>query len=192
MAHGADRVSGPADLPTDVPPTLAARPRDARRGLPIPPVNVHPAPDGGPGAYVDFTTLDPATSARLAVERRCSLCEQPMGYWAFLGTPRAAELLRYTDPPGHPECMTAALTLCPHIALARHRRARADRPSAGVMPPGAHGDKPDGWTLGVTRSHRSMFLPAHGFAVYLPAPFRTVHAYRLGPDGQLTRRPDTW
>ncbi|WP_155246972.1 hypothetical protein [Salinispora arenicola] len=31
----------------DLPPRLAARPRDARRGLPIPPVNLHPDPDGG-------------------------------------------------------------------------------------------------------------------------------------------------
>ena len=89
---------------------------------------------------------------------------------AFLGTPRAAELLRYTDPPGHPECMRAALTLCPHIALARHRRARADRPGAGIMPPGSHGDKPDGWTLGITR-----YLP-----VDVPAGAR-VHRVPTGP-----------
>jgi hypothetical protein len=109
-----------------------------------------------------------------------------MKYWvAFLGTPRAAELLRYTDPPGHPQYMRAALTLCPHIALARHRRG------GDVMPPGAHGDRPDGWTLGITRCYRSMFVPDHGFTVYLPAPFRTVHAYRYGPDGQLHPHRDT-
>ena len=84
-----------------------------------------------------------------------------------------------------------ALTLCPHIALDRHRRAHADRPNAGIMPPGPRGNKPDGWTSGITRSYRSMILPAHGFTVYLPAPFRTVHTYRYGVDGQLTRRPDT-
>jgi hypothetical protein len=186
-------MTGPHVPPSgDMPASLAARPRDARRGLPIPPVNVHPDPHGGTGTHVDFTTINTSTSSHLAAGRRCSLCGESMEYWvAFLGTPRAAELLRYTDPPGHPECLRAALTLCPHIALARHRRARADRPSAGIMPPGAHGDKPDGWTLAITRSYRSMFVPAHGFTVYLPAPFRTVHTYRYGPDGQLTRHPDT-
>lgn len=182
-------MTGPADRPADLPPSLAARPVDARRGLPIPPVNVHPDPDGT-GTHVDFTTIYTTTSTRLAAERRCSLCGDPMAYWvAFVGTPRAAELQRFTDPPGHPECVTAALTLCPHIALARHRRARADRPSAGIMPPGSHGTKPDGWMVGITRTYRSMFLPDHGFTVYLPAPFRTVHAYVYGPDGRIQPAP---
>jgi hypothetical protein len=87
--------------------------------------------------------------------------------------------------------MRAGLTLCPHIALAHHRRARADRPSAGIMPPGSHGDKPAGWTLGITRSYRTTLLPDHGFAVYLPAPFRTMHTYLYGPDGQLHAAPGT-
>ena len=183
--------AAPSGAPEDMPASLAARPRDARRGLPIPPVNVHPSPDGT-GTHVDFTTINTTISTRLAAERRCGLCNEPMGYWvAFIGTPRAAELLRFTDPPGHPACVTAALTLCPHIALERHRRARADRPSAGIMPPGAHGAKPDGWTVDITRTYRSMFVPAHGFTVYLPAPFRTVHTYVYGPDGQLHPHPGT-
>lgn len=100
-------MTGPHDAlseaPEDVPASLAARPRDARRGLPIPPVNVHLDPHGGTGTHVDFTTINTTISTRLAAERRCSLCGDPMGYWvAFLGTPRAAELLRFTDPPGHP------------------------------------------------------------------------------------------
>jgi len=180
------------DVPGDLPASLAARPRDVRRGLPVPPVNEHPDPDGGPGTYVDFTTLNTTISTRLAAGRMCSLCGESMEYWvAFLGTPRAVELRRFTDPPGHPACMTAALTLCPHIALARHRRARADRPSAGIIPPGSHGTKPDGWTLGITRSYRTMFVPEHGLTVYLPAPFRTVHSYVYGPDGRLHPHPGT-
>jgi hypothetical protein len=60
-----------------------------------------------------------------------------MGYWvAFLGGPRAAELLRYTDPPGCPGCLRSAVRLCPFIAIERHRRARADQPGAGMIPPG--------------------------------------------------------
>ncbi len=171
-----------------LPATLAARPHDARRGLPIPPVNVHPNPDGG--EHVDFTTINTTASARLAAQRRCSLCGQGMDYWvAFVGGPRAAELMRYTDPPGHPECMTAALSLCPHLAIGRHRRARPDRPGAGIIPPGAHGGKPAGWTVGITRTYRSLFLPDHGFTVYLPTPFKTVHRYAYGPDGRLHPAP---
>jgi hypothetical protein len=64
----------------DLPPTLAARPHDARRSLPIPPVNVHPNPHDG-GSHVDFTTINTTTATRLAADRRCSLCGEPMGYW---------------------------------------------------------------------------------------------------------------
>ncbi|TQL36889.1 hypothetical protein [Salinispora arenicola] len=174
----------------DLPPRLAARPRDARRGLPIPPVNLHPHLDGG--VHVDFTTINTRTSTDLAVQRLCSLCGERLGYWvAFLGGPRAAELMRYADPPGCVECMTAALTLCPHIALGRHRRARADRPGGGIIPPGSHGDKPDRYLLGITREYRTVFIPEHGFSVYLPAPFKTVHEYRYGPDGRLNTDPVT-
>src|SRR5690349_19119406 len=72
------------------PARLAARPRD-RRGLPIPPVNLHPEPATGQPT-VDFTTINTTTSTALAAERRCSLCGEAIGYWvAFLGGPRAAE-----------------------------------------------------------------------------------------------------
>ena len=50
---------------------------------------------------VDFTTINTTVSTNLAADRRCSLCSGEMGYWvAFLGGPRAAELMHYTDPPG--------------------------------------------------------------------------------------------
>src|SRR5439155_21703240 len=92
----AERRRSPAvEPPADLPPRLAARPRD-RRGLPIPPVNLHPNPAIG-APRLDFTTI----STDLATDRRCSLCSGEMGYWvAFLGGPRAAELMHYTDPPG--------------------------------------------------------------------------------------------
>nr|WP_329007590.1 hypothetical protein [Micromonospora rifamycinica] len=181
--------TGPTSDPPDIPTVLAARPHDARRGLPIPPVNIHPDPGGG--SHVDFTT-NTTVSTRLAVQRSCSLCGEPMGYWvAFLGGPRAAELMRYADPPGHPECMSAALSLCPHLALGRHRRARADRPGAGIIPPGSHGDKPGRYLFGITRAYRTRFIPEHGFTVYLPAPFKTVHTYVYGPDGRLRPATDT-
>src|SRR5207248_5282982 len=94
----------PAIEPADLPPRLAARPR-ARRGLPIPPVNLHPDPATGE-LKVDFTTINPTISTDLAAARRCSLCAGEIGYWvAYLGAPRAAELMRYPDPPGCVECM---------------------------------------------------------------------------------------
>ena len=71
---------GPDSAVPQLPASLAARPRDARRGLPIPPVNVHPGP--APDQWrVDFTTINTISSAELAVGRRCSLCGEPMGYW---------------------------------------------------------------------------------------------------------------
>src|SRR5439155_20157466 len=103
-----DRRLPPAIDPVDLPARLAARPRD-RRGLPIPPVNLHPDPATGE-LKVDFTTINTTISTALAAERRCSLCGGEIGYWAaFLGAPRAAELMQYTDPPGCVECMTWAV-----------------------------------------------------------------------------------
>src|SRR3954453_15357558 len=67
--------------PADLPPGLAVRPRD-RRGLPIPPVNVHPDPATG-APRVDFTTINATASAALAADRRCSLCAREMGYWVL-------------------------------------------------------------------------------------------------------------
>ncbi len=180
----------PAARP-DLPAGLAARPRDARRGLPVPPVNVHTDPTTGTST-VDFTNINTTVSTELASVRRCSLCGTEAGYWvAFLGGPRAAELMRYTDPPGHPECLRAAVTLCPFIAIEQHRRARADRPGAGMIPPGSHGDKPPYWVLGITRRYRTLFLPEHGFTAYLPAPFRTIETYVYAADGRINPTPTT-
>jgi hypothetical protein len=62
---------------TDLPASLAARARDARRGLPIPPVNLHPDLATGENAVDINTTI----STDLAAHRRCSLCGMQMGYW---------------------------------------------------------------------------------------------------------------
>jgi hypothetical protein len=66
--------------PTDLPASLGARPRDPRRGLPIPPVNLHPDTTTGEDA-VDFTNINTTISTDLAANRRCSLCGVEMGYW---------------------------------------------------------------------------------------------------------------
>jgi hypothetical protein len=73
-------VSTPREQP--IPPTLAARPRH-RRGLPIPPVNVHPDSTGANTA-IDFTTINIPASTRLALDHRCSLCGEPFEH-AFRG-----------------------------------------------------------------------------------------------------------
>ncbi len=174
----------------DLPPGLAARPRD-RRGLPIPPVNVHPDPATG-APRVDFTTINATASADLAADRRCSLCAGEMGYWvAFLGGPRAAELMQYTDPPGCVECVKSAVILCPFTVVERHRRLRGELSGAGSLPPGSHGEKPPYWVLGVTRRYRTARVPGSAFTAYLPAPFRTIHTYTYGADGRINPVPTT-
>jgi hypothetical protein len=65
---------------TPLPASLAARPHDSRRGLPIPPVNVHCDPVTG-APTVDFTNINPTISTDLAANRQCSLCGLEMGYW---------------------------------------------------------------------------------------------------------------
>jgi hypothetical protein len=173
-----------------IPPTLAARPRD-RRGLPIPPVNLHPDSTGA-NTVVDFTTINTVASTYLALEHRCSLCGEPFGRWiAFIGGPRAAELMRYTDPPACPDCAHAAMRLCPYITAARHRRAPSDRPGAGIMPPTANATKPAAWLVGITRRYTTHYLPGHGFTVYRPARFATIHTYHYGPDGRIDPDPTT-
>jgi hypothetical protein len=112
---------------TGLPASLAARPRDPRRALPIPPVNVHCDPDTGED-IVDFTNINTTISTDVAADRRCSLCGAEMGYWvAFLGGPRAAALMRYTDPPGVPGLPSRGGTAVPvhrdRAAPARPRRA---------------------------------------------------------------------
>ena len=143
---------------------------------------------------MDFTTINTTISTALAADRRCSLCAGEIGYWvAFLGAPRAAELMQYTDPPGCVECLTWAVRLCPFIVVQRHRRLSGDLAGAGELPPGSHGEKPPYWVLGITRTYRTVPLPASdggpGFTAYRPAPFRTIHTYRYSADGRINPVP---
>ncbi|WP_232430537.1 hypothetical protein [Salinispora pacifica] len=43
---------------------------------------------------------------------------------------------------------------------------------------------------GSPRSYRSVFIPEHGFTVYFPALFKTVHEYTYGPHGRLNTEPE--
>ncbi|MBO1413197.1 hypothetical protein [Streptomyces sp. FH025] len=141
-----------------LPPALAARPRDEKRGLPIPAVNVH---DGG---VVDFVTLNGTAALRLAHGRRCSLCDEPLaGLAAFLGGPMSAEMGYYSDPPMHEACAQAALTLCPHIARPHARRASARRVAEDTsIPVGFTEEKPEEWVMVIASGYLVGATPAEG------------------------------
>ena len=119
---------------TWLPPSLAARPRDPRRGIPVPYVNV--IRENG---ECDFTRVDTARSLRCARERLCSLCGTLMeGEVAFIGAQECQARNRYLDPPMHPDCGEAAMGICPYLG-APYARQAAGGP-----------DVPDGWTAGGT------------------------------------------
>lgn len=165
-----------------VPPSLAARPHEPRRNLPIPPVSVHASSTGD---YIDFTVVNGPVAAQLAMQRVCSLCAEPMAYWvAFLGTAANLDNRRFLDPPAHPDCMKAAVYLCPFIAYQGHRRTTAKHVRAeGVVPPGYVERIPDEWVLGITRRYR---LVREGDAMsYVAAPFKTLTVYRYDEKGRI-------
>ncbi|MFJ2866864.1 hypothetical protein [Kitasatospora sp. NPDC087314] len=142
---------------TNLPPALAARPRDEKRGLPIPVVNMH---DGA----VDFVTLNGEASLRLALADRCSLCGEPLtGPAAFLGGPMSAQTGYYSDPPMHEACAEAALTLCPHIARPHARRASERRVAEdSSVPVGFTVEKPEEWVMVVASGYLVCSTPADG------------------------------
>ncbi|WP_406205372.1 hypothetical protein OH807_30740 [Kitasatospora sp. NBC_01560] len=145
----------------DMPPGLAARPRDERRGLPIPAVNEQP--DG----TADFVSINGQVALNLAVKGCCSLCTLRLeGPAAFLGGPRAADAGWYSDPPMHEACAQAALLLCPHMAHQHARRASAGRTPAGTaVPVGFSEAKPDEWVMVLAADYYSALAPAEGGGV---------------------------
>jgi hypothetical protein len=180
-SYGASRTGSG----TPIPAALAARPADPRRRLPIPYVSEHPAAEGGGPTVVDFTAINAERAAAAGQSRRCSLCADPLGYWiGFLGGPGAAQARVYSDPPGHPECLRAAVELCPYIAIGTARRA-SDRHRAPdtITPPGFSDTKPDQWVLGLTRSYRMVLTG--GTLLFLPAPFTHLQRWRYDRDGRL-------
>jgi hypothetical protein len=86
-----------------IPPRLATRPVDPRRGLPIPHVSEH-----GEGR-VDFAAVDGARALECAHRRLCGLCGQPHeAQLAFIGGPGGFQQRLYTDPPGHVDFISTA------------------------------------------------------------------------------------
>jgi hypothetical protein len=138
---------------TDIPKALAARPRDEKRGLPIPYANVFP--DGSH----DFTVI--AADASLDIARRgiCGLCGVLLdAEVAFLGGVRKEDGIGvYTDPPMHEGCAVAATKLCPHLRLSQARRVKEERQDMKgidiVTGPGWSETKPPEWHLTIWRGY---------------------------------------
>ncbi|WP_371517645.1 hypothetical protein [Kitasatospora sp. NBC_01300] len=142
---------------TDLPPALAARPRDEKRGLPIPAINVH---DDG----VDFVVINGEAALRLALADWCSLCGTPLeGPAAFLGGPMSAQTGCYSDPPMREACAQAALTLCPHIARSNARRAGERRVAEdSAVAVGFTLEKPEEWVMVLASGYLVGSTPAAG------------------------------
>lgn len=179
-------MTGGVPWPDDrtVPATLAARPREGRQGLPVPPVSVHER-DGA--QIVDFTVVNGPTGLALALRRRCSLCGQAMGAAGFLGGPDAASQQRYLDPPGHPECLRAALHLCPFIKARNHRRARDSAVPTGPDPDGFVLGKPQSWVLAVTDTYGITL--DDGVACYRPGAFTDLWVFGYDEHGRIRHLP---
>lgn len=165
-----------------LPASLAERPRDPRRGLPIPPVSLHTR---NGVEVVDFVSINGPVGVALATERKCSLCAGDMEYWvAFLGSLENYRERLYLDPPAHIECMHAAVSLCPYIALQHHRRMSARRVDGDtIVPEGFREAQPDRWLMGITRQYR---VEVRGrVALYRPSVFKATRMFGYGDDGAI-------
>jgi hypothetical protein len=139
------------EIPT--PPTVAARPRDAR-GYPV--LAITPWSEGAP----DFAVTSTARILVCAVERRCSVCGTPLGkgpVWRVVAAEEAAAIAdvvgsgsgfdaayansaQTVEPPGHHACMLYAAMVCPYLARPTARRGTdAAVPSAKFHRGEAHG-----------------------------------------------------
>ncbi|WP_030237823.1 hypothetical protein [Streptomyces sp. NRRL S-350] len=173
-----------AALLANLPERMPELPVDPRRRLPIPAVSQH-------GDFHDFTAINAEQGVRLAQQRRCSICGGDLGYWvAFLGGEQSFQRRGYADPPMHPACAEASLTLCPHIRLQRARRASDSHVMAGATTgEGWVEAKPQRWVLGITRSYDVRMTAARGggrVPVFRPAPFRSHRVFGYGQNGLIT------
>jgi hypothetical protein len=117
-----------------MPAAVAARPRDAR-GYPVPAIT--PWEDGEPR----FAATGVARTYLCAVERRCSICGNPIEpgpVWRVVGGSEADAIdealaagLEYrnaaatVEAPGHRACMLYAAIVCPYLARPTARRGEA-------------------------------------------------------------------
>ncbi len=175
-----------ARLSVPLPPTLAARPIDPRRRLPVPYVNVHTR-DGV--EVTDFAAINAEASLHAGRSRLCGLCGTALGYWiSFVGGPNTMRFRAFSDPPAHPACSLSAVALCPHIALAHARRATPRRLHADTrVPVGFHDAKPDQWYLGLTRDYQVGL--DRGSVIFRAAPFKSIHCWHYDTTGRLVLVP---
>jgi hypothetical protein len=161
--------------PDTWPEYLRTRPVDIKRKLPVPVSNTF-----DDGNRVDFTVLNGPLADALASGRFCGLCGKSMGWWvAFIGGSLSFASGQYTNPPMHPECAKAAMSLCPHIALLKTKRAKDV--GEATEPEGFSLEKPDKWMMFTTRTYRVIRTRAADgkgvVAVYLSGKPKTVWTF---------------
>ena len=171
----------------DLPPGLAKRPVDPKRGLPIPVMNMPPG-DSDP-AHADFTGIHAQSVYDSATHRRCGICGEPLGYWfAFIGGPKSFENRAYVDPPFCEPCAEASLRLCPHMAIPRHQRAPEHRLAEDTYTPDGFDEaKPEAIIIGITRGFDLKPDGSGGF-YFKAAPFKRSRIFRY-VDDVLTEVP---
>lgn len=148
---------------------IAALTTDQRTGHPVPWSSAE-LPNGRP----DFTTVSHQRALQAAQQRLCGVCGQPLEQEAaFLGTARCFELETFFDPPMHPGCARASLTLCPHIA--------GGHPVTSLASAGRR--EVDGWLVWITGGYR--FGVVDGRVAFAPDRPQRLEHYLYQPDGTL-------
>lgn len=115
-----------------MPDRIARLPKD-KRGYPIP-WNVQIGKDDTPL----FTVNDQEKHFEALLRQLCPICGERLGKWKwFVGgilsafDPRGA----YYDLPGHHECETFALQVCPYLSMPKYL-GRIDLPDPSKLPEG--------------------------------------------------------
>lgn len=165
----------------DLPPGLAKRPVDPKRGLPIPVMNM-PVGELDP-SQADFTAINAVSVYTAATNNLCGICGNTLGYWfAFIGGPKSYEHRSYVDPPFCLDCAEASLRLCPHMAIPRHKRAPEHRLAEDAHTPAGFVEaKPEAIVMGITRSFE-LLDDGRGGMYFRAAPFKRSRVFRYVND----------
>lgn len=160
-----------------IPPRLAARPVDPRRGLPIPYVSEHD--DGS----VNFALVNGGRVLECVRHRLCGLCGQPQDFQlAFVGGLGGFRQRLYTDPPGHVDCMRSAIDLCPYLTIERHQRRGLSEITAA--PGFTDMEKAEPVILAVTRAYDVTLIGDPPSLIFLPAAWQSATRFDYA-DGRL-------
>jgi hypothetical protein len=160
-----------------IPARLAARPVDPRRGLPIPYVSEQD--DGS----VNFAVINGGRVLECVRDRLCGLCGQRQDVLvAFVGGLGGFRQRMYTDPPGHVDCMRAAVDLCLYLAIERHRRRGLSEVTAA--PGFTDMEKADPVILAVTWAYEIGLVGLPPALLFLPAVWWSATRFDYA-DGRL-------